>query len=348
VNAKGLITAAGSSAIVAPAGTLTGTLATSAEPAHTGAVTNSAGSLAMTITPTITAGGPIGSSTTVPVITFNAAGQLTAVSSATIAAGTGTVTSVATTGPITGGTITTSGTIACPTCATTTSGGALTGVSPIVVSSGGAISISGVAGTVLNGAGPSLTPTPTLGVAGSTLGSLSLANLTSGTVTLQPVTGALGSSVISFPAVTDTVVTLAATQTLSAKTLASPTVTGNLTVNAGNIVATGSGSENIEAVTTGAASQGTLQAFNTASGQLGLQIGSSVTGTAFAGISLWTGGSFTQSSINFTNGNVNIVQPMTASGLITLGSPATLTCGTGCASVTGNPQDFEVVPGTAQ
>jgi hypothetical protein len=97
---------------------VTGTLQAAQEPAHTGAVTNSAGSLVMAITSTITAGGPIGSSTTVPVITFNAAGQLTAVSSATIAA-TGSVTSIATTGPITGGTITTSGTIACPTCGVT-------------------------------------------------------------------------------------------------------------------------------------------------------------------------------------------------------------------------------------
>lgn len=42
-----------------------------------------------------------------------------------ISGGGGGVTSIATTGPITGGTITTTGTIACATCATTTSGGAI-------------------------------------------------------------------------------------------------------------------------------------------------------------------------------------------------------------------------------
>jgi len=41
------------------------------------------------ITPTITAGGPVGDSTHVPVITYNAEGQLTAVSSAAIAASSG-------------------------------------------------------------------------------------------------------------------------------------------------------------------------------------------------------------------------------------------------------------------
>lgn len=58
----------------------------------------------------ITAGGPIGSSTTVPVITFNAAGQLTAVTTATVS-GSGTVTSVATGAGLSGGPITTTGTI---------------------------------------------------------------------------------------------------------------------------------------------------------------------------------------------------------------------------------------------
>lgn len=56
-----------------------------------------------------------------------------------------------------------------------------------------------------------------LGVAGSSVGGVVLANATSGTVELRPVTGALGTVVLSLPAVTDTVVTLAATQTLSGK-----------------------------------------------------------------------------------------------------------------------------------
>lgn len=72
-------------------------------------------------------------------------------------AGSGTVTSIATTAPITGGPITATGTIACATCATTTSGGALSGTAPIAVSAGGVISGGGL-GTVTgalkgNGAG---------------------------------------------------------------------------------------------------------------------------------------------------------------------------------------------------
>jgi hypothetical protein len=67
-----------------------------------------------------------------------------------VGAGGGSVTSIATSAPITGGTITTTGTIACGTCATTTNGGALSGVAPITVSAAGAIgcascSTSGVA-----------------------------------------------------------------------------------------------------------------------------------------------------------------------------------------------------------
>jgi hypothetical protein len=70
---------------------------------------------AVSLTSTITAGGPIGNSTTVPVLTWNAAGQLTNVGTATISAGSGTVTSIAIAVPawlaVAGSPITTSGTI---------------------------------------------------------------------------------------------------------------------------------------------------------------------------------------------------------------------------------------------
>ena len=65
----------------------------------------------------------------------------------------------------------------------------------------------------------------TLGVAGTSVGGLLLANATTGTVELRPVAGALGTSVISVPAATDTMVVLAAAQTLTNKTLTSPVLT---------------------------------------------------------------------------------------------------------------------------
>jgi len=80
--------------------------------------------------------------------------------------------------------------------------------------------IAGAAGFTFNG-----TSKITLGVAGSTVGSLDFKNATSGTITLQPVTGALGTVTLSLPAATDTLVGLAATQTLTNKTLTSPTFT---------------------------------------------------------------------------------------------------------------------------
>ena len=74
----------------------------------------------------------------------------------------------------------------------------------------------------------------TLGVSGTNVGSLVLNNATSGYIQIQPVTGALGTSVLTAPAVTDTIACLAATQTLTNKTLTNPTMdqftlSGNIT-----------------------------------------------------------------------------------------------------------------------
>jgi hypothetical protein len=60
-------------------------------------------------------------------------------STITVGTGSGSVSSIATTSPITGGTITTTGTIACPTCALTTNGGLLTASSPVNISASGQI-----------------------------------------------------------------------------------------------------------------------------------------------------------------------------------------------------------------
>ncbi len=76
------------------------------------------------------------------------------------------------------------------------------------------------AGTVLGNsssspATPSYTSTPTLGKSG-VLGSLTMGNATSGTVTLQPVTGALGTVTASLPANTGTIAETNYAQTWSA------------------------------------------------------------------------------------------------------------------------------------
>ncbi len=62
----------------------------------------------------------------------------------------------------------------------------------------------------------------TLGVAGTRVGTIEFKNATSGTITLQPVTGALGAVVLSLPATTGTLATLAGAETLSNKTLVAP------------------------------------------------------------------------------------------------------------------------------
>jgi hypothetical protein len=59
----------------------------------------------------------------------------------------------------------------------------------------------------------------TLGVAGTSVGSIDFKNATSGTITLSPVTGALGTVTVSIPAATTTLVGTDTTQTLSSKTL---------------------------------------------------------------------------------------------------------------------------------
>lgn len=78
ISAAGVVTCSEPSNITgaAPAGSLTGTLPASAEPAHTGDVTNSAGSLAMTVVKVNGAAVP----TSAAALSSNSSGQLTAAS----------------------------------------------------------------------------------------------------------------------------------------------------------------------------------------------------------------------------------------------------------------------------
>jgi hypothetical protein len=95
------------------------------------------------------------------------------------------------------------------------------------------------AGTVLAAASANTvaaTSTPVLGVAGSTVGSVGFQNATSGTITLAPVTGALGTVTLTLPAATDTVAVLAASQAFTNKTYNGLTITsttGTLTITSG-------------------------------------------------------------------------------------------------------------------
>lgn len=65
----------------------------------------------------------------------------------------------------------------------------------------------------------------TLGTAGSVVGSVAFKNATSGTITVSPPTGALGTVTLTLPATTDTLVGRTTTDTLTNKTLTSPTLT---------------------------------------------------------------------------------------------------------------------------
>lgn len=74
----------------------TGTLAAARMPALTGDITTSAGAVATTLASIVSAAGPIGDSATVPVVTIDAKGRVTALSSAAIAIEGATLTDVTT------------------------------------------------------------------------------------------------------------------------------------------------------------------------------------------------------------------------------------------------------------
>ena len=81
----------------------------------------------------------------------------------------------------------------------------------VVLGSGGTNGLATVAGITTDGVSKL-----TLGVAGTSLGAVSFNNLTSGAVTLQPVTGALGTVTASLPANTGTLAELNLAQTWTA------------------------------------------------------------------------------------------------------------------------------------
>lgn len=216
-------------------------------------------SAANTVTGIVTVNGGIlnTSSSGVPTITTNpllgvigsAIGQISFAGSssgsvkvtAQAAAGTSTVLSLPnTTGTLADGASSplvlnaTTGNLTCPTCVTS-SGGTISGTPPIAVSGAGVISITGAAGQILAGSSPAFTATPVLGVAGTTVGTLGFQNLTSGTETIQPATGALVSGIATLQAGTYNLIGTNTTDTLTNKTITSSTdVLGGVTMTLGS------------------------------------------------------------------------------------------------------------------
>lgn len=118
----------------------------------------------------------------------------------------------------------------------------------------------------------------TLGTAGTSVGNIIFKNATSGSITLAPVSGALGSVTLSLPAATDTLVGKATTDTLTNKTLTSPVLT---TPSLG--VATGTSLAVTGAITSSSASAGI--GYATGAGCAVTQITNRSTGVTCTGIS---------------------------------------------------------------
>ena len=115
-----------------------------------------------------------------------------------------------------------------------------------VVLGGGSQASKTVAGFTTDG-----TSKLTLGVAGTSVGGLALANATSGTITINPPTGALGSVTVTVPDATDTLVNLAGTQTLTNKSIAGSEVNSGTVAPANG----GSGVANTATYTLGTSNQ---------------------------------------------------------------------------------------------
>jgi len=141
-----------------------------------------------------------------------------------ITPGTGVATALAVNVGSAGAFVTFNGALGTPSSGTVTN---LTGTASININGtvGATTPSTGVFTTLVAGSTTSLL----LGTAGSAVGNIGFRNATSGTITLAPTTGALGTVTLTLPAVTDTIAVLAGTQTFTNKTLQGAAITGALT-----------------------------------------------------------------------------------------------------------------------
>src|SRR5579872_231052 len=201
------------------------------------------------------------------------------------------------------------------------------------INQGGTATTTGVAGAIPNSSTTSAatwTATPTLGASG-TLGSVTMGNATSGLLTLEPATGALGTVTVSIPAATDTLVNLAGTQTLSNKTFVAPALGTPASGVATNLTGTASG------LTAGTATN----VAGGAAGEIHYQTGSGTTGFSAAGTAnqiALSGGTGAPTFIDFPErfyipaANCNNT---TAGAGWSIGSGGTVTCRAGTNNLGG-------------
>jgi len=174
------------------------------------------------------------------------------------------------------------------------------------------------AGTVLgnatsSSAAPTYTSTPQLGKSG-TLGSITFGNATSGLLTLETATGALGTVTVSIPAATDTLVNLAGTQTLSNKTFVAPA----LGTPASGVVTNLTGTAGINI--TGTAPAGTLTGTTLNS----TVVTSSLTTVGILGTGTWQANKIglayggTNADLSATGGTSNVLKQTSSGAAITV------------------------------
>lgn len=96
----------------------------------------------------------------------------------------------------------------------------------LIIGDGGTTGVKTVAGLTTDG-----TSVINLGVAGVVGGALNFRNATSGSITVQPVAGALGAATLSLPAATDTLIGKATTDTLTNKTFDTAGAGNSLLIN---------------------------------------------------------------------------------------------------------------------